>query len=284
MTRVIIHLDGTPNHPLSIDLARGTSIAIGLDFDGEQPRAFGLSRATAKPLEQGDLVTSVERGGPINCMQLTMWPHGNGTHTETVGHLLEDPPPIGEIFPGFLLALVLTVSPETLGTTRESYPPPGEPTDHVISLRALKDALRNSMQHTFKTPPEAPPTALVIRTLPNLKSNKRSRDYSDANPPYLTTEAMRWIRDELEIEHLLLDLPSVDRESDEGKLSNHRCFWDVERGRTDLPKDHARRVCTITEMVYVPDALQDGLYLLQIELPALLTDAAPSRPILYPID
>lgn len=284
MTRVTIHLDGTPQHPLSIDLSKGTSIAIELDFDGPQPRAFGLSPATTRPLELDGFVTSVARGGAVNCMQLTLWPHGNGTHTETVGHLLEDPPAIGRIFTGFQLAIVLTVSPETLGTTREHYPEPGDASDHVISLRALKDALRHSMQHTFKTPPEAPPTALVIRTSPNLSADKRTKNYSGTNPPYLTSEAMHWIRHELEIEHLLLDLPSVDREQDQGKLSNHRRFWDVPPTSTDLPKDHARRVCTITEMVYVPDAIQDGLYLLQIELPALLTDAAPSRPILYPID
>ena len=284
MTRVTIHLDGSPKLAVTTDLSRGTSIALELDFDGEQPRAFGLSKATSQPLKLEDFVTSVAQGGAVNCMQLTLWPHGNGTHTETVGHLLKDPPPIGRIFPGFQLALVLTVSPETLGLTQESYPSPALSSDRVISLRALKDALRHSMQHTFKTPPELPPTALVIRTLPNILEHKRAADYSDTNPPYLTAEAMRWVRHELEAEHLLIDLPSVDREHDQGKLSNHRCFWDVGEAHTTLAQDHARRLCTITEMVYVPDTIQDGLHLLQIELPALRTDAAPSRPILYPID
>jgi hypothetical protein len=33
----------------------------------------------------------------------------------------------------------------------------------------------------------------------------------------------------------------------------------------------------------MPDECADGLYLLDLQVPAFATDAAPSRPVLYPI-
>ena len=39
---------------------------------------------------------------------------------------------------------------------------------------------------------------------------------------------------ELGINHLLVDLPSIDRIYDEGKLANHRIFWNVEPGSFEI--------------------------------------------------
>ena len=66
-------------------------------------------------------------------------------------------------------------------------------------------------------------SSLVIRTLPNT-TDKQARNYSGTNPPYLHHEAVEYMV-ECGIDHLLLDLPSVDREVDEGKLLAHRAFW-----------------------------------------------------------
>ena len=77
------------------------------------------------------------------------------------------------------------------------------------------------------------------------------------------------------VEHLLLDLPSVDREEDGGALAAHRAFWRY----PDAVRDRA----TITEMVFVPDELPDGLYLLNLQVLSLVLDASPSRPVLYPL-
>ena len=37
-------------------------------------------------------------------------------------------------------------------------------------------------------------------------------------------------------------------------------------------------------MIYVPDCISDGSYLLNLQIPAFLSDAAPSRPILYALN
>jgi hypothetical protein len=39
----------------------------------------------------------------------------------------------------------------------------------------------------------------------------------------------------------------------------------------------------VTELAYAPDAAPDGLYLLDLQVPAFVADAAPSRPVLYPL-
>jgi kynurenine formamidase len=119
--------------------------------------------------------------------------------------------------------------------------------------------------------------ALIIRTLPN-SPEKRSRDYRDHPPPFFSLEAMRYLAG-LPLRHLLVDIPSVDRSDDAGQLNAHRIFWNVPPGsRSAGPSARIER--TITEMIYVPDSLPDGRYLLNIQIPHFMSDAAPSRVLL----
>jgi len=41
---------------------------------------------------------------------------------------------------------------------------------------------------------------------------------------------------------------------------------------------------TITEMIFVPNKIKDGNYLLQLQVINFSGDAAPSRPIIYPLE
>jgi hypothetical protein len=77
------------------------------------------------------------------------------------------------------------------------------------------------------------------------------------------------------IKHLLIDLPSVDRENDGGALAFHHQFWGV--------PDKLNFERTITELIYVPDSVEDGTYLLELQTAPFENDASPSRPILYQI-
>ena len=90
----------------------------------------------------------------------------------------------------------------------------------------------------------------MIRTLPNDES-KLTETYLEEIPPFFSTEAMEFI-DEIGVKHLLVDLPSIDRIFDEGKLSNHRIFWNVEQGSFELKKDSFKNK-TITELIYVSE-------------------------------
>ena len=80
----------------------------------------------------------------------------------------------------------------------------------------------------------------------------------------------------------MIDLPSVDREEDEGKLLAHKAFWNV-KDVTNLNND-ARLDCTITEMIFVSNEVPDGSYILNIQIASFENDASPSKPILYSLE
>ena len=119
---------------------------------------------------------------------------------------------------------------------------------------------------------------LIIRTTPNL-SKKTSIDYMKNPPPFFTIEAMKYIR-KLGVKHLLVDIPSVDRLFDDGHLSCHNIFWDTRAKKYN----EKTKNFTITEMIYVDDKIKDGHYLLNLQIPSFVSDAAPSRPIIYKLN
>jgi hypothetical protein len=96
----------------------------------------------------------------------------------------------------------------------------------------------------------------------------------------LLEEAAIFIR-ESGIQHLLIDLPSVDKENDEGKLLAHKAFWNV-KNVNHLNAD-ARLNATITEMIFVNEEVKDGSYLLNLQIASFENDASPSKPILFEI-
>jgi hypothetical protein len=94
----------------------------------------------------------------------------------------------------------------------------------------------------------------------------------------LSEEAAIFIR-ESGIQHLLIDLPSVDKEHDEGKLLAHKAFGNV-KNVNHLNPD-ARLNATITEMIFVNEEVKDGSYLLNLQIASFENDASPSKPILF---
>ena len=96
---------------------------------------------------------------------------------------------------------------------------------------------------------------------------------------FFSIEAIKYIVS-LGIDHLLVDTPSVDRLFDDGKLSAHNLFWETKGKEINMQSTNK----TITEMVYVPTCLEDGTYLVNLQIPPFISDAAPSRPILYKIN
>ena len=105
---------------------------------------------------------------------------------------------------------------------------------------------------------------------------------------YDTVKGSDWLGDvdameylvSLGLKHLLVDTPSVDRLFDDGHLSAHNIFWET-KGKELNPNTQNK---TITEMIFVPSSVEDGSYLLNLQIPAFVSDAAPSRPIIYKIN
>lgn len=258
------------------DLDRAFDLAIPLRFGGEQPSAFGAPPATGAPLRVGDFVGDVAHGGSCNCAEYRLVPHCNGTHTECVGHITRQPVHVHQVRKGgFEPALLLSIETPTADACAETSDPAPRSTDRLITARAIDAAWQRWPW------PQVPVRALALRTVPN-DPGKLARSYSmEAPPPYLTCEAAEWLV-EHGIEHVLLDVPSMDRLDDGGRLTAHRVFWGLPAGSTDAAAA-TRPHATITELVFAADSVPNGRYLLDLQVPAFAADAAPSRPILYPV-
>lgn len=248
------------------DLDAGVSLALALEFDGEQPGYFDAGPARAQPLEVDGFVGDTERGGSCNVARLDIVPHCQGTHTESAAHVLGSAPPPGP--PAMMPARLVTVSPEALCECGETYPAAADGGEAVISRRALEARPPGNIR--------APVVALIVRTR---TEGRGARRYHGDNPhPYFTLEAIDWL-EELGVEHLLVDTPSIDRGRDDGTLPAHRRYWALDAQRR--PTRDRALIRTITEFIDVPAHLDDGVYLLNLQLPDWKTDAVPSRPVLF---
>ncbi|HYG52202.1 MAG TPA: cyclase family protein [Flavobacteriales bacterium] len=230
------------------DLSRPLDISIPLSASPNNVSAWYVSPPEIKPVEMGSWVGDVNRGGSVNFRNIFFNPHGHGTHTECVGHITKEFYSVNQLLTTFLFkAVVVTVKPEHVTG------------DHVIYPEQITHLPLEQYE------------ALVIRTFPNT-TDKLHRQYSHTNPPYLHEKTALHVR-EKGIKHLLIDLPSVDKEEDGGKLLAHRAFWNY--------PDNTRFDCTITEFIFVPGAIADGEYLLNLQVAPFENDASPSRPVLY---
>ncbi|MDA7924565.1 cyclase family protein [Mariniblastus sp.] len=257
-------------------VAEAKSLAIVLDFEGLQPNHFGTEKASNEVLKLGGFTGDTRDGGSCNVDRLEMIPHCNGTHTETVGHIVNEDIWVGHAALDVLsLAFLVTVEPKLAEGIGDTYRPELEPENRVITREMLEKAIAKvgAIQ-------AAKPAALIVRTLPN-SNDKCARAYSpESQPPFFTVEACQLIN-ETGIRHLLVDFPSVDRMNDDGLLTNHHIFWNV-RERTHELSENTWQEKTITEMIFVADEINDGIYGLNLQVPAFGSDAAPSRPVVFP--
>lgn len=261
---------------LAVDLTRPEDLSTRVVFDAEAARAFSLPAARTLPVEVGPFVGDVRRGGSCNCETHVITPHGDGTHTEGVGHLLAERVPVTDLVePGLLPALVVTVAPARLDTVEDMVIGNHAPDDLVVDELSLCEALDAALSIA---PAGFEPRALVVRTAPG--EERRAARFSGTNPPYLTPDAALAVRAR-GIAHLLVDLPSLDREDDGGLLAAHRAFFDVAPRATQLEGAPPR--ATVTELCAVDAHVIDGAWALALQLAPLDADAAPSRPILFPL-
>lgn len=237
----------------SFDPAAPLDISLPLAPGPGQVNCWWAEPVQFDVIRVGSFVGSVHLGGSTNYQRVHLTPHGNGTHTECYGHISPDPEAtLNRCLRRFLfVAQLISVAPR---------PQPNG--DLVIMLADAQPLLENAA---------LPPEALVLRTLPN-EDAKRHRQYSGTNPIYPEPALAHYLVAQ-NIQHLLLDLPSVDREEDGGELLAHHAFWQY--------PEHTRTTCTITELIFVPDAVVDGLYLLNLQITSLELDASPSKPVLY---
>lgn len=235
---------------VEIDLSIFHDISIPIQNGDHNPEAWYVPPVRIEPVKMGDWVGEVNAGAAVNFRNIFFNPHGHGTHTECVGHISKEDYFINQTLKKhFCFGKVVSIEPEVLANG-----------DRVIGLTQI--------QNKF---PEPGIEAYVIRTIPNQEGKKRRR-YSNSNPPYLYHEAARYLK-EKGILHLMVDLPSVDKEKDDGKLLAHHAFWNYPQA----PRTEA----TISEMIFVPDSVADGEYFMNIQIAPFQNDASPSKILLF---
>jgi len=248
-----------------VDFAAATSLALPLDFEALHPRHFGAPAARSEPYRTGAFNGEVARGASCNCRRVTLVPHCNGTHTESASHLTVEQRPLQELLPvAPMRALLLSVAPVAAAGSGEDSVPAPQPGDRLITREALLAAWH---PHCGRGPP-----ALLLRT---------GTDWRDAAPPFLSRQCAAELVAR-GVEHLVTDLPSLDRLQDAGRLTAHRIFFGLPAGTVRLA-DAMRPTATITELAGFPAALRDGPCAVQIQIPAWSGDAVPSRPLHLPL-
>lgn len=235
-----------------IDLSKPLDVSMPMRGNAQNVNAWYLDPPRIEPHVEGDFIGKVSDGASVNFNDIWFNPHAHGTHTECVGHITAEFHSIHQnLDQFFFMAELISIAPKL------------ENDDWVVSRHILELALKSEKVE-----------ALVIRTLPNDRK-KLSRQYSNTNPPYLLEEAVQFLV-EKGVEHLLIDLPSIDKEKDEGALRAHKTFWNF--------SGQLRKRATITEFIYVPDDIEDGTYFLNLQVAPFENDASPSRPVLYKIE
>jgi len=255
-----------------IDSAQGHDLSIPLRFGEDRLSAFGIGPAESSVVSTPWFCGDTKRGGSCNVEEYRLIPHCQGTHTECVGHVVDQDVAINDILrDAWIPATVLSIRPELVLQCQDQYAALTKPDDTLIARDRLSKALDQFNDTRFHS-------AIIIRTLPN-PSSKKTEKYDMA--PFLSNDAMAKLAGG-PIQHLLVDLPSVDRMDDQGMLSNHRIFWGLATEGHELETDKPSHR-TITELIYVPNRVTEGYYLLNLQIPAFVADTAPSRPLIYPL-
>lgn len=232
-------------------------VSIGLSNTTENPRAWYVDFPVIEPVRTPDFVGSVAEGNSVNFRNIAFNPHGHGTHIECLGHVTKEIHSINQLFKDYFLnAKLVTITPKKISN------PTFKQEDLVITKEQLEDSLQSET------------SCLMIRTLPN-STEKKHFNYSNTNFPYLDKECVE-ILDKYKVKHLIVDLPSVDREVDNGVLAFHKAFWKI--GTENPAMDR-----TITEFAFFADEIKDGNYLLNMQTAPIENDATLCRPLLFPI-
>lgn len=212
------------------------------------PQCFGASPPIFEPFRAGDYIGAIEQGSPVNFYNIHVNPHGTTTHTECYGHIRSGHY-LTDCISKFLYNSYLT--------------------DANLTEREDGDCLVMPENLDVNWPGDT--EALIVRT-PGIA--EYSAQFTGKNPVYFDKRTIEKIN-ETGIEHLLVEWPSIDREEDGGKLSAHHAFW-FEDGQWQKNK-------TITELIQLPENIQAGKYVLNLQVLAIDLDVSPSRPVLYAI-
>lgn len=205
---VLLRLDGVKTVGSPIRCSR----LISADID-KLPSAFYLSKFTSQPAVVGSFVGDTQKGGSCNVPIYTFTPH-NLTHVETPSHIKHGAKNLKDYPPGFFTDIAHVVN-----LTTEDFP------NNYILPQHLPEQLHPIC------------SSFIFKT--SASEENPAKNYSGTDPLSFHPDTMReivsrWPR----VKMILIDLPSVDKEDDGGKLLAHRNFF----GLDDSPEGEQRAI------------------------------------------
>lgn len=205
--------------------------------------AFYLPKIKFETFEIPDkFVANTSKGGCCNIDLLHYCPH-NITHLETSAHVLDS-----EAFP----PTIKDLKPENLSGT-----------GYLIDLSNIENELIE-IKHVKKELEqlEIPISVLAIKTKASLLDE--SYDFSGKNFMALSKKLAKYISEynnnNSDIKLLILDLPSIDPEKDNGKLLAHRAYFQIP-DKGSIHKDNKHNA--LIELAYFRN-IPHGYYFITI--------------------
>ncbi len=242
------------------------NVSRTIDPNTSSSGAFYLDQPSAETVEfPGQFIGDVDRGGSCNVSYLTFCPH-NVTHIETSAHVLSpecSPPTVADLENAALIGRVFLIDLSYLDTSYNAK----------IDMEHVKPHLDTLTQQI---------NFVAIKT----KSSDlpETFDFSGRGFMALSQKAGQYLHDFKSQGHpmagLVLDLPSIDQESDEGKLLAHRAWFGLPM-TGHVADDQEKR--SLVELAYF-NKLTQGYYNIHISPPNFRTDAAAVGVHLQKID
>lgn len=224
------------------------------------PNGFFLPRISSTTFVYKDQFTGdVQKGGSCNVDILGCVPHGL-THIETSAHILvqdEHAVTIKDIPVQNLSGPVYVIDVSSLDAGAGT----------ALQWQHIEKKLKNI---------SLPVSMLAIKTKASLLP--QDTDFSGKDFLYLGPDTARQLHDfKPQIKCLLLDLPSIDREHDGGKLSAHRNFFGLpEKGHRHEDKEKR----TLVELAWF-SGLEEGYYYAFITPQRFQTNAVSTGIVFY---
>src|SRR3990172_6970636 len=126
MLATIINNDKT----FKTNLSKPIDISIPLREGVKNVNAFNACPLKIEPVRMGDFVGDINEGVSVNYKNIFLSPHGNGTHTECVGHISKERFTINQCLTEFFfISELITIEPSQSGE------------DSVITKKQVEDAL-----------------------------------------------------------------------------------------------------------------------------------------------
>ena len=225
---------------IEVDISNPLDISIPIDMSKKNINAWYVEDPKIFPESFDGEKIKVSEGAVVNFNNIHFNPHSHITHTECVGHISKEAIYMTELeVEPYLSCFLVNAKAESL--------PNG---DRVVNLGSFNwDEIPNC-------------DAVIIHS----GTTNKAEFFSGNNPCYIDKEVMAILVNK-GINHVLTDLPSVDREDDGGALAAHKAFF-------KYPEIHLNR--TITELIHVPNSVKNGEYVLSISFAPMET-RAPTR-------